>query len=111
MKKRRAPLRKNPAFTDLTPLGRGMLLGMILPSIESSIGSDIVTGMAYLARGIANAKASKSASECTCKGECTCHMFAQIGGQPCPPDCKNYGNHFDGCHRCDPQCQSEEPIQ
>ncbi len=21
-------------------------------------------------------------------------------GIPCPPDCPNFGNHFDGCHIC-----------
>lgn len=34
-------------------------------------------------------------------------LGVQIGGVPCPPDCKN----FDGCHRCDPECQTPEKVQ
>jgi hypothetical protein len=44
---------------------------------------------------------------CRCGGSCLCHVFAQLGGVPCPPDCPNFGNHFDGCHRCDPQCDPQ----
>lgn len=46
----------------------------------------------------------ETAASCRCGGSCTCHYAAQFGGKPCPPSCKNFGNHFDGCHACDPQC-------
>lgn len=39
--------------------------------------------------------------ECACGGTCACHTGLQIAGVPCPPDCPNYGDHLDGCHRCD----------
>ena len=39
--------------------------------------------------------------ECACGGTCFCHTGLQLAGVPCPPDCPNYGNHLDGCHRCD----------
>ena len=24
-----------------------------------------------------------------------------LGGLACPKSCPNFGNHFDGCHRCE----------
>ena len=39
--------------------------------------------------------------ECACGGTCFCHTGLQLAGVPCPLDCPNYGNHLDGCHRCD----------
>jgi hypothetical protein len=44
---------------------------------------------------------SEEAKACRCKGDCPCHIFMQLAGVPCPTDCPNFGNHFDGCHRCD----------
>ena len=31
-------------------------------------------------------------------------------GIPCPPDCPNFGNHFDGCHKrdCLKQCEGSK---
>jgi hypothetical protein len=47
----------------------------------------------------------KAGKDCKCGGACPCHILGQIGGQACPPYCKNY-SRFDGCHRCDPTCGS-----
>jgi len=71
---------------------------------------DMLIGLGHLMRGFIGSSRIK-ASECICKGECLCHTGLQIAGQPCPPDCKHYGDHFDGCHRCDPECQPPEKIQ
>ena len=38
---------------------------------------------------------------CQCGGMCPCHVIPILGGLTCPPTCPNFGNHFDGCHRCD----------
>lgn len=38
--------------------------------------------------------------ECYCKGQSCAGCVGQFG-EPCPPDCANRGNHFDGCHRRD----------
>jgi len=45
-------------------------------------------------------KNTNLALDCVCKGKCDCHLTLLMG-VPCPTTCKNYGNHFDGCHRCD----------
>lgn len=42
--------------------------------------------------------------KCKCGGKCLCHTGIQIAGVSCPVTCKNYGNRFDGCHKC--QCGS-----
>ncbi len=47
---------------------------------------------------------------CRCGGSCLCHVLAQLGGVPCPRDCPNFGNHFDGCHACDPECDPKRRI-
>ena len=45
------------------------------------------------------------AKMCVCKGECPCHTAGPLGGVPCPPGCRV--RKFDGCHRCDPECQGK----
>lgn len=46
---------------------------------------------------------------CVCEGVCLCHTGLQLAGVPCPSDCPNFGNHFDGCHRCD--CATKPQVQ
>ena len=73
---------------------------------------DMMIGLGHLMRGFIGQSRTESAQKCACKGECPCHTFgAPFGGQPCPPQCKHFGDHFDGCHRCDPQCQPPEKVQ
>jgi len=38
---------------------------------------------------------------CVCGGKCPCHWMLPFGGEPCPPNCPNYGLGFDICHLCD----------
>ena len=38
---------------------------------------------------------------CQCGGMCPCHVIPILGGLACPRTCPNFGNHFDGCHRCE----------
>jgi hypothetical protein len=55
-----------------------------------------------------------SSKDCVCKGECPCHTGLQIAGVLCPTNCPNYGNHFDGCHRCncpEPDQSVSEAVQ
>lgn len=73
---------------------------------------DMLIGLGHLMRGFIGSHRTEHTEECACKGECPCHLCgAPFGGQPCPPDCEHFGDHFDGCHRCDPQCQPPEKIQ
>jgi len=107
--KRRRHLRKNPA-ANLTPFGRDLLIGMLIGAAEPP-ELDMIIGLTHLTRGALNSSTTKHA-DCACKGECPCHTSgAPAAGQPCPPDCKHYGDHFDGCHRCDPKCQPPEKVQ
>jgi hypothetical protein len=72
---------------------------------------DMLIGLGHLMRGFIGSHRAERAEKCACKGECPCHVCGAPFGGPCPPDCKHYGDHFDGCHRCDPQCQPPEKVQ
>ena len=72
---------------------------------------DMLIGLGHLMRGFIGSHRAERTEKCVCKGECLCHLGTRFAGQPCPPDCKHYGDHFDGCHRCNPECQPKEPVQ
>jgi hypothetical protein len=98
--KRRRRLRRNPAAQMDPDVLLSALTGEMPPEMH------LLLGIAHLA----SLRKSKQ-TDCACKGECLCHTGMQILGVPCPPDCKNFGNHFDGCHRCDAACQPPEKVQ
>lgn len=56
---------------------------------------------------LGRSKPSAEALACRCRGDCPCHALAQLGGVPCPPSCPHFGDHFDGCHRCDDACNQK----
>ena len=47
---------------------------------------------------------------CRCGGLCSCHAMGPSFGFPCPVECPNHGNHFDGCHQCDSHCAPVEDM-
>jgi len=92
---RKRKSRKNPsalADADMLQLVGDMAMGAALMAALRKIASGEIT---------LETEAETQAEACQCNGECPCHTGAQIAGVPCPPDCPNFGNHFDGCHRCD----------
>lgn len=109
--KRRDRRRKNPALANFGPISK-MTEDMLLdPAFCSFLSSALPVAFPGLGRKILGPIKPGSTLklvevECVCGGNCLCHTGMQIAGIPCPPDCKNSGNRFDGCHRCD--CASED---
>jgi hypothetical protein len=93
--------RRNPAY-QLPPEDLGRFFGGVLRGLFPD-AKLINSGTLVRPEGL-------KAPECAaCDGTCLCHHVGALGGVDCPMDCPNYGNHLDGCHRCD--CKPDAKTQ